>query len=72
MRQPAVRLALHGWLALLGVGTGVFAIAFPNTASAQATEAAVKIAKPAMKTRLAPIRSPSAPAVKMKAAKAMV
>ncbi|GKQ53071.1 hypothetical protein BRSPCE3_39260 [Bradyrhizobium sp. Ce-3] len=41
-------------------------------ATAQPTDAAVKIAKPAMKTRLAPIRSPSAPAVRMKAAKAMV
>ncbi|MGY3563599.1 hypothetical protein ACVWXP_006868 [Bradyrhizobium sp. USDA 4463] len=32
----------------------------------------MKIANPAMKMRLAPIRSPSAPAVRMKAAKAMV
>jgi hypothetical protein len=39
---------------------------------AQATDAVVKIANPAMKTRLAPIRSPSAPAVRMKAANAMV
>ncbi|MBB4258903.1 hypothetical protein GGD64_002922 [Bradyrhizobium sp. CIR3A] len=40
--------------------------------SAQASEAAVKMANPAMKTRLAPMRSPSAPAVRMKAANAMV
>jgi hypothetical protein len=40
--------------------------------SAQASEAAVKMAKPAMNTRLAPARSPSAPAVRMKAANAMV
>ena len=41
-------------------------------ASAQATDAAVKIAKPAMNRRLAPMRSPRAPAVRMQAANAMV
>ena len=41
-------------------------------AKAQASEAAVKVAKPAMKIFLAPRRSPSAPAVKMSAAKAIV
>jgi hypothetical protein len=40
--------------------------------SAQPTDAAIKIAKPAMKTRFAPIRSPSAPAVRMKPANAIV
>jgi hypothetical protein len=41
-------------------------------ASAQASDAAVKIAKPATKIVFAPTRSPNAPAVKIKAANAIV
>ncbi len=41
-------------------------------ANAQANDAAVKMAKPAMKIFLAPSRSPSAPAVKMNAANVIV
>jgi hypothetical protein len=40
MRRPAVRLALNGWMALLGAGTGVFAGAVPRLVGAQATELA--------------------------------
>ena len=41
MRRPAVRLALHGWLALLGAGTAALASGFPRVAGAQATELAL-------------------------------
>jgi len=41
-------------------------------ASAQTSDAAVKMAKPAIKIFFAPTRSPSAPAVKIKAANAIV
>jgi hypothetical protein len=41
-------------------------------ARAQPSDAAVKIAKPAMKIFLAPRRSPNAPAVRMNAAKTIV
>lgn len=46
-------------------------IAAPG-ASAQVSDAAVKMAKPAMNIRFAPTRSPIAPAVRIKAANAIV
>jgi outer membrane receptor protein involved in Fe transport len=41
MPPPAVRLALQGWLALLGAGAGVLASGLPRIAGAQAMELAV-------------------------------
>jgi len=58
--------ALTPWTALAAIRMGTV------VASAQASDAEVKVAKPATKTLLAPTRSPSAPAVRMNDAKVIV